>query len=140
MYKNILIPTDGSELSAKAVRSGVELAKSLGAKVTGLHVIVDAPVAAGIGKTMREPGEPAAAAEAHLETVAAEAKRMGVPYQCFHLKADTPHEGILGAATARKCDLIVMASHGKGAVASLLLGNETVQVLTHSKIPVLVCR
>jgi nucleotide-binding universal stress UspA family protein len=141
MYEHILLPTDGSRLSEEAVEAGVRLAKALGARVTGLHVIVESRVAAGIGKADRPASDhPEAAAAQHLRVVAEAAKRAGVPHEDFHVRAESPHEGIVAAAAARGCDLIFMASHGRRGIAGLLLGSETTQVLSRCKIPVLVHR
>jgi nucleotide-binding universal stress UspA family protein len=140
MYQHILLPTDGSELSRRAILSGVQLAKALGAKVTGLSVIVDSPVAAGLGKSLAKEGEAVRAAEAWLAVVADEARRAGVPHECFHVKDPSPYEAIVRTAATRGCDLICMASHGRRGISGLLLGSETMHVLTHCKIPVLVCR
>lgn len=141
MYKHILLPTDGSELSERAVKSGVELAKALGAKVTGLYVIVESRVAAGIGKAMRgEDQSGREAAEDYLRVISDQAKRAGVQHEVFHVTGDSPWEEIINAAGAKGCDLVFMASHGRRGVAGLLLGSQTTLVLTHSKLPVLVCR
>lgn len=140
VYKHILLPTDGSELSRKAITHGVGLAKALGAEVTGLHVIVDTGVAAGIGKALRHDEDLIAAAEAHLAVLAAEAKQAGVRHTLFHVRGDSAWERIVETATTRGCDLIVMASHGRRGLTGLLLGSETQHVLTHGKIPVLVYR
>ena len=140
MYKHILLPTDGSELSQRAARSGVQLAKALNARVTGLCVVVEAQVAAGIGKAMRHGDEGVAAAEGFPGAIASEASRQGVPHECFYVRADSPYEKIVETAAAKGCDLIFMASHGRRGVAGLLLGSETMHVLTHRKIPVLVYR
>lgn len=141
MFRNILIPTDGSELSKKAIQNGVELAKTLGAKVTGLHVILDAPVAAGIGKRFYNENTAKEAAETFLEEIAGEARRQGVVHECFYIKGSSADDEIIKAATSRGCDLICMASHGRsGLISGLFGGSETMHVLTHSTIPVLVYR
>jgi nucleotide-binding universal stress UspA family protein len=148
MYKHILVSTDGSRLSGKAIRTAVKLAHATGAKVTGVYVI--APfVAPAYGEgTMYVPAlspkryKEITEREARkaLATVEIEARTGGTEYGSAMLTADNPWEGILRAAKAKKCDLIVMASHGRRGLAGLLLGSETTKVLTHSKIPVLVCR
>ena len=140
MYKHILIPTDGSERSEKAVKSGVQLAKALAAKVTGLYVIVDTTVAAGIGKSMHGKEEAVKAAEAHLAVIGREARQLDVPHECFHAVHTSPYEEIIKVATTKGCDLIFMSSHGRRGISGLLLGSETMHVLTHCKIPVLVYR
>ena len=148
MYKHILVSTDGSKLSGKAIRTAVKLADATGAKVTGVYVM--APwVAAAYGegvmyapalspKRYKEITE--REARKALAAVEIEARTGGVPYATTMLTADNPWEGIIHAAKAKKCDLIVMASHGRRGLAGLILGSETTKVLTHSKIPVLVCR
>lgn len=140
MYRNILIPTDGSELSEKAVKNGVQLAKALNAKVTGLYVIVDTMVAKGIGKSMHSKQEDIEAAESFLQVINAEAKRQGVPHECFYATAGSVSEEIIKVASEKGCDLIFMASHGRRGIRGLLLGSETLHVLTSTKIPVMVYR
>jgi nucleotide-binding universal stress UspA family protein len=140
MYKNILLPTDGSELSEMAIRSGVQLAKSLNAKVTGLYVIVESQVAAGIGKSMRDEGARTETAKAYLDLINREAKQHGVAHDSFHVVGTSPSEEIIRAAGTKGCDLIFKASHGRRGIAGMLLGSETMHVLTHCKTPVLVYR
>lgn len=140
MYQHILLPTDGSELSEKAIRNGIQLAKSLNAKVTGFHVVVETRVAAGLGKIMRGQEDAIEAAKQFLAVIADQAREAGVPCECFYVTGDSPHEEIIKAATEKGCDLIFMASHGRRGIAGLLLGSETVKVLTHCKIPMLVHR
>jgi nucleotide-binding universal stress UspA family protein len=142
------VSTDGSRLSGKAIRTAVRLADATGAKVTGLYVI--APfVAAAYGegamyapvmspKRYKELTE--REARKALAVVEIESRTAGIAYGSTMLTADNPWEGIIRAAKAKKCDLIVMASHGRRGIAGLLLGSETTKVLTHSKVPVLVCR
>lgn len=142
MFKHILLPTDGSELSRKAVKNGLGLAKALGAKVTGMHVIVETNVAAGLEKEML-PQLGALAKEAADELMrefAAEATRAGVPHESLYLHGDSPWEKIIEVAARSGCDLICMASHGRRGLAGILLGSQTNLVLTNSKIPVLVSR
>jgi len=145
MYKHILIPTDGSELSAIAVRQGVELARSIGARVTILTAYppfrtftADPVMATATPDIYRR--ECVAEAERYLSAAAAAAKTAGVPCDTVQVERDHPYEAIIDAAAERKCDLIFMASHGRKGMSALLLGSETTKVLTHSKIPVLVCR
>ena len=148
MFKHILVSTDGSKLSSKAIRTAVKLAAATSAKVTGVYVI--APFVApayGEGtmylpaispkryKEITERG-----ARKALAVVEIEARTAGTGYGSAMLTADNPWEGIIRTAKAKKCDLIVMASHGRRGLAGLLLGSETAKVLTHSKVPVLVCR
>jgi nucleotide-binding universal stress UspA family protein len=145
MFKNILIPTDGSDLSRKAVLYGVQLAKENGAKVTALTVAEPYPVAAidavlvsvaenEYDEQSRRLGEKA------LEQVKMAADAAGVPCETIREVHDQPYRAIIDAAHALGSDLIVMASHGRRGISALLLGSETVKVLTHSTIPVLVYR
>ena len=148
MYKHILVSTDGSKLSAKAVRTAVRLAKALGAKVTGAYVL--APVAPPVyneamaytplfnAKRFKE--QAVKEAKKALAAIEIEAETAGVPCSTLSTTNEHPWRGIVRAAQARKCDVIIMASHGRRGLAGLLLGSETNKVLTHSKIPVLVCR
>jgi nucleotide-binding universal stress UspA family protein len=133
MFRNILVPTDGSKLAAKGVRAGVKLAQSLGAKVTGVYVVPREPIEAYRRDRLQ-------AAKKALAIVEIEAHTAGVPCQTRIVTAPKPHAGILRAARAAKCDAIAMASHGRGAVGGLLLGSETSRVLSHSRLPVLVAR
>jgi len=143
MYKNILIATDGSDLSASAVKEGVYLAKALAAKVTA--VIVSEPfhwfdpnMVEGAEAAYREGSNQTAARI--LGAAADAAKAMGVACETVHVEEERPYVAIIDTAKAKNCDLIVMASHGRRGMSAVILGSETVKVLTHSKIPVLVCR
>ena len=148
MFKHILVSTDGSTLSTKAIRMAAKLAGATGAKLTGAYVIAPwvSPVysegsmymAAVSSKRYKEITE--RAAREALAVVEIESRTAGTAYGSAMLTANTPWEGIIHAAQSKKCDLIVMASHGRRGLASLMLGSETAKVLTHSKIPVLVCR
>lgn len=140
MFKHILLPTDGSELSETAARNGIALAKLLGAKVTGLCIVLEHQVAGGLGDVMLSQQDAIAAAESFVGAIAAEARRQGVPHECFYVKAPAIAEEIVKVATARGCDLICMASHGHRGLAGLLLGSDTADVLARCKIPVLVYR
>ena len=148
MYKHILVPTDGSRLSAKAVKAAARLAKTLGARLTGLYVIPPyVPPMYGEAvvyvpevspKRYKELSEKEA--KKALAAVEIEAQTAAVPCKVVSLTADQAWQGIIRTARAKKCDLIVMASHGRRGLTGLLLGSETTKVLTHSKTPVLVCR
>ena len=148
MYRQILVSTDGSELSQKAIRTAVRLGKTTGGAVTGVYVIAPyVPPAYGEGvmygtyvtaKRYKEISE--RAGKKALAAVEVEAQTAGVECRKAMLTANNPWEGIIEAAKSRRCDLIVMASHGRRGLAGLLLGSETTKVLTHSKTPVLVCR
>jgi nucleotide-binding universal stress UspA family protein len=145
MYKHILIPTDGSELSSKAEAAGLTLARSLDTKVTAVTVtqpfqfIGTEPMMVVATEPEYEKAQ-AARAEKTLERVKATAAAIGVPVETVRVVSRHPFESIIATAKERGCDLIFMASHGRGGVAWLILGSETAKVLTHSKIPVLVYR
>ena len=141
MYKHILIPTDGSPLSANTIEQGIGLAKFLGAKVTGITVSIPFHTAALDPLMVSDTAEQYKKdcedrAEKFLGTIRLAAKAAGVQCEVVHATAD-PHEGIIDTAISRGCDLICMASHGHRGVSALVLGSET---LTHRKIPVLICR
>ena len=145
MFKNILIATDGSDLAAKAVEEGIRFAKEIGAKITAVtvtepfHVLSLAP--SELEYTPIEYKKHAEAqAEKVLSTVSAAAQSADVICETLHIEHEHIYQAIIDAASARKCDLIVMASHGRRGVSAVVLGSETVKVLTHSKIPVLVYR
>ena len=145
MFKHILIPTDGSDLSRKAVLYGVRLAKECGSKVTGLNLAepyhagsMDA-VLVSVGEDEYEENS-RRASELALEQVRMAADAAGVPCDAVREIHDHPYRAIIDAAHARGCDLIIMASHGRRGFSALLLGSETSKVLTHSTIPVLVYR
>ena len=147
MLKNILIPTDGSKLSQKAAVYGVNLAKSVGAKVTAFFA---APPATPIVYSDFLPVGYAAPAEheAMIEKTAAKylgfveqaAKKAGVACEAIHVTSDYPDEAILKISLKKKCDLIVMATHGEGGLRGVFVGSATQKVINQSKIPVLVLR
>lgn len=143
MYSNILIPTDGSELSAKAIADGVALAAALGARVTawcGAEVYAIS-YAEGVFVDQEEFRRRALEhARRHVDAVATAAAAAGVACETFTEECETVWGGILGAAREHACDLIVMASHGRRGLSAVLLGSETQKVLTHGTLPVLVCR
>ncbi len=145
MFKHILIPTDGSDLSRKAVLYGAQLAKEAGAKVTALTISEPYRVASldavliAIGEDEYEE-ESRRMSEKALDQVKMAAEAAGVPCETIREIHDQPYRAIIDAAHALSCDLIVMASHGRRGISALLLGSETVKVLTHSTIPVLVYR
>lgn len=146
MFKNILIPTDGSERSQNAVRTGVDLAKLHQAKVTGIHVIPDYHLLIAYEGAFdpvteeRIEEEARDRAERYLEFVRNTAQAAGVPCDTVCETSDHPYDAILKTADARGCDLILMTSHGRKGLAAVLLGSETRKVLTHSRVPVLVVR
>ena len=145
MYKNLLLPTDGSPLSEKAVRHGLELARTLGAKVTGFYAVPEFRAFAYSGAIIEDTqaifdGQAQSQADAALAFIKAAAQEAGVLCTTAQSTNDRPYEAILQAAKHHDCDLIVMASHGRRGIEGLLMGSETQKVLTHSKIPVLVSR
>jgi nucleotide-binding universal stress UspA family protein len=143
MYRHILVPTDGSRCSAPAIRMAAGLAQALGAKLTGLHVVAPyLPANSGAGYASMRGFRRAVEQQARRALAAfnAEARAKGVAATASSVLGGEPWQVILRAARARKCDLIVMASHGRRGLAGLVLGSETAKVLTHSRIPVLVCR
>jgi len=145
MYKNILIATDGSSLSARAVEHGTNLAKAVGATVLLLTVAERFHVFA---LEADQPGKTPASFREHMqkrtERTLAEAseiaRKIGVDATTLHMEDDAPYQAIIRTAESQRCDVIVMASHGRGGVSALFLGSETMKVLSHSKIPVLVVR
>ena len=146
MYKNILLPTDGSALSAIAIDSGLQFAKAVGAKVTGFYVMLErqpesfedyAPVQVKAPKLDEVAKQES---EKYLKIIADKARAMGVPCDTRVLRHDSPHQAIILIATQTGCDLIVMASHGKKGITGELVGSETARVITNCKIPVLVYR
>jgi nucleotide-binding universal stress UspA family protein len=148
MYKHILIPTDGSELSEKAIRHGIKLASALGARVTGFYArreprlgtVDDWDPTAYETSVAELESALAKKAQRRLAVIEDVARKAGVPCECRSTVSDSPFKAIIQAATETGCDLIFMASHGKKGFSDLLLGSETQKVLTHCRIPVLVCR
>ena len=148
MFKNILVSTDGSKLSGKAIRTAVRLAAATGAKLTGAYVVPpyvapmygEAAIYVPAVSPRRYKEMTQKEARKALAAVEIEARTAGVEYRAASLTANNPWEGIIRTARSKGCDLIVMASHGRRGLAGLVLGSETTKVLTHSKIPVLVCR
>ena len=145
MFKHMLIPTDGSTLSQKAATQGVALAKSVGAKITAFYA---APPATPIVYRNSLPVGYATPAEEMIEKTAARylefveraARKAGVECEAVHVVTDYPEEGILNIAKKKKCDLIVMATHGQGGLRGVFIGSVTQKVLNQSKTPVLVFR
>ena len=144
MHRHILIPTDGSDLSKQAIEYGIALAKAVNAQVTGLtvstpfHFAVDSDTLTDTPESYKKRMTEVAAK--HLRQVNDVAVEAGVSCNVMHAEHEHPYQAIIDAANERGCDLIVMASHGRRGISAVLLGSETVKVLTHSKIPVLVCR
>jgi nucleotide-binding universal stress UspA family protein len=147
MYKNLLVATDGSKLSSKAVAHALGLAQAVGAKVTVFYAAPDYPMPAYADGVVYEPVSrkeysklAAQDADKILNEVATKAKAAGVECKTSYSIAAAPWEAILDAAKKNKCDAIVMASHGRRGISAVLLGSETQKVLTHGKLPVIVVR
>ncbi len=145
MFRHILIPTDGTRFSHRAIKQGVKLARKLGAQVTGLiatptfrFYTLDPLMSRDSPDQYRRDSRKYAERALGLLKNAAQAE--GVRCHTEHVVRDNVHEAIIQAARRNRCDLIVMASHGRRGVSGLLLGSETNKVLSHSKMPVLVCR
>ena len=149
MYKHILVPIDDSRLSAKAARTAVRLAHGTRARITALHVIPPFQTPAFVDGVVPYPElySPAAYkksteryARKLLAKVQALAKTARVRCGTLFVTNEQPWRAIIRTARSRRCDLILMASHGRRGIAAVVLGSETTKVLTHSKTPVLVCR
>jgi len=147
MFKHILIPTDGSDLSKKAIKKGIEFAKKIKARVTTIHVVPEFKIIADESFVSLTPEakrrfeeESLRRARKMLDLIVQQAKAQGVRCAAVAEANDLPFQQIIATAKSSKCDLILMASHGRRGIASVLLGSETAKVLTHSTIPVLVVR
>lgn len=145
MVKHILLPTDGSRHSERAVFYGVELARLFGAKVTGIYAAPEFHVLSYRAAELQESREQFAAdvqahAEQYLAFVSRVAQEAKVACDVLVERNDHPHDAICQAAKRLQCDLVVMASHGRRGLAGLLLGSETQRVLAHTELPVLVWR
>jgi len=147
-YKRILVPTDGSKLSLKAAKEAAALARHLKAGITAVYVMpewVPPMMVDGTGLPAEAFDERAfnkateANAKTALEKVRATAKTARVACELVAVREGAPWQGIVKTAKSRKCDLIVMASHGRTGVAAVVLGSETRKVLAHASKPVLVC-
>jgi nucleotide-binding universal stress UspA family protein len=141
MLDNVLISTDGTELSAKAGAFGVQLAKKMGAKVTAVTVTTPAnEIMVGEVAVIRNPEEyeekASASARVMLDVIGKMAMEAGVECEEVHARSAQPWHGILEAAKSRKADMIVMASHGRRGLSAVLIGSETQKVVNHSHIPV----
>lgn len=145
MFKHILLPTDGSQLSEIAIQEGIELAKAINARVTGFHVLPEFPEFTYrpemLGDVREEfTGDSRARATQYLRVIEEAANKARVRCDTGYTSSAHPYEAIIRAAEENGCDLILMASHGRRGVQGLLIGSETHKVLTHTKIPVLVYR
>jgi nucleotide-binding universal stress UspA family protein len=145
MYRHILVPTDGSQLSQNAIAHGLALAKSINAKVTILTVSTPFHTFAVEPEMVTDTPEQYAKHSAirtakYLNSAKEAAAAAGVNCDTVHVEHDHPYQAIIDTAAREPCDLIVMASHGRRGVSAIILGSETVKVLTHSAVPVLVVR
>jgi nucleotide-binding universal stress UspA family protein len=145
MFKHLLLPTDGSDLSVAAIQKGIQIAQGMNAKVTGLHVQPKFHVLSYHTEMLEDTKEgfqkhAKTHAEQYLGVIARAAKEANVICDTASSVSDHSYEEIIRVAGERRCDLIVMASHGLKGLQGLLLGSETQKVLTHSTIPVLVYR
>lgn len=147
MFKHILVPTDGSELSRATAKRAVSFAKEAGARITAFYAKPEYPIAyfgegALIDPTTPEKFTEMAEQQASefLNEVSVWCEEAGVQCDTVSATSDIPYEAIIEAAEKSGCDLIFMASHGRRGITGLLLGSETNKVLTHSKVPVLVYR
>lgn len=147
MFRNILVPTDGSPLSRKAIKRAVQLAKEQKARVTGYYVGPtwesrggDESIAYGSVSPQQHAASVEKTATRILGAVRREAAKAGVPCSCSFGTDEYPYVKIVEAAQRNGCDLILMATHGRRGISRLLLGSETSKVLAHSKVPVLVYR
>ena len=147
MFKHILVPTDGTALSLRAAKNAVRLAKVHGARITAFYAAPEYhPNIAGdympanfVPLSVFET-QIKKTADKYLDQIKKLAKVGGVPCAGVYASGDSPHQAIIKAAKAGKCDLIFMASHGRRGIAGMLIGSETNKVLTHCKLPVLVYR
>ncbi|SEI94859.1 universal stress protein [Frateuria terrea] len=144
MYRHILLPTDGSEVSIRAVDAGIELAKWLNARVYALHVILPFQSLAYMTQIIPQSEtsyteESVRWAEHYLGEVREKARQVGIPCDSDYVFDKHPCDAILRVAQEKGCDLIIMGSHGWRGFTKLLLGSETQKVLVHSQLPVLVC-
>ena len=147
MFKHILVPTDGSELSQANTERAVSFAKEAGAKITAFYAKPEYPIAYFGEGALIDPTTPEKFAEMseqqaqeYLAGVVRQCEAAGVPCATVSVTSDIPYEAIIEAAEKAGCDLIFMASHGRRGISGMLLGSETNKVLTHSRIPVLVYR
>jgi nucleotide-binding universal stress UspA family protein len=145
VFKHILLPTDGTAAAHPAIDACLRFAREIGARVTALHVAPALHIFAyepGVTESVRQAviKDRELHSKKYLDDVGQRAAAAGVPCQTMLVTSDFPHDAIIEAARSGECDLIAMASHGRGGIGALLLGSETQKVLTHSAIPVLVWR
>jgi nucleotide-binding universal stress UspA family protein len=145
LFRHLLLPIDGSELSLRAFSIGLELAKAFGAKVLALHVVPPFNSLAYVAEIvaaaeLNYSQQAVRSAACYLDEAKALAKAAHVPCECHYAFGAQPHEAILEAVNEHHCDLIVMATHGWHGLNRLVLGSETQKVLVRSRVPTLVCR
>ncbi|MEK8030309.1 universal stress protein [Ideonella sp. DXS29W] len=144
MYRNILVPTDGSDITSKAVQTAISLAKTFGAKLSTISVKEPFPYSAISEMQPVPPQEFYDAQEriaaSRVKAVIEAAADQGLSCEGHTVEALHPWEAITDYAKSQECDLIVMASHGRRGVSALLLGSETQKVLTHCAVPILVIK
>lgn len=147
MYKRILVATDGSTLSKKAVRNAIDLAGAIGADLVALYVVPRYPVSyfeGGVTISMQDVEKTekqwSDKGQTVVDAVQQAAQAEGIKAKAVVVRSDLVAESIMSAAKKHKCDLVVMASHGRKGIKRVLLGSETQHVLTHSTVPVLVLR
>jgi nucleotide-binding universal stress UspA family protein len=144
-FHHLLMPTDGSDRSARAIDQGMQFAQQVGARVTGLHVMGEFEAFTGTAELLRMTQEEYEAwakrqSTQILEVILRAAGRFGVACEVSSVFGDRPWEAIIDAARREGCDLIIMASHGRHGLERVLLGSETEKVMAHVKIPVMVIR
>ncbi|WP_153100112.1 universal stress protein [Paraburkholderia hayleyella] len=144
MFKHILVPTDGSDLSQKAIDGAIGLARSLGARLTAYACLPQYPYASFSEVVIEPPVDFQVRSEhearLHLRQIEDAARLAGIACESQTSVHPAPYLGIIEAAEHGGCDLIFMASHGRRGLGSLLIGSETQRVLTHTKVPVIVYR
>jgi nucleotide-binding universal stress UspA family protein len=144
MFKHILVPTDGSALSRKAIDGAIDLAQSVGARITAYACLPLYPYSPFADVAVEPPDDFHQRAEReareHLREVELAAEAVGVACTSVTSVQSAPYLGIIDAAVEGGCDVIFMASHGRRGLGSILIGSETQRVLTHTKIPVIVYR
>jgi nucleotide-binding universal stress UspA family protein len=147
MFRNILVPTDGSPLSRRAIKRAIQLAKEQKGRVTGYYVGPtwkprgnDDTIPYRVVSPQQHEASVKNAADRILNAVKRASAKANVPCTCSYGTGDYPYLKIVEAANRNGCDLILMATHGRRGISKLLLGSETTKVLAHSTIPVMVCR
>lgn len=145
MFQKILVPTDGSELSQKAVHAAFEVARKMNGSIVALCVSQPYPYSplsegAVAGDAVGFENRSLEVATDHVERIKEAATQAGIPCETIVTKSFDPYKDIIDTAKNKNCDVIFMASHGRRGLNRLLLGSETQKVLAHADIPVLVCR